>query len=70
MDSEPCYRNVLRRISPEINDVRSSTTREDRAVTTLRVWLTVFGLASCTLLLQGCGALQGCPDRTTICKLI
>ncbi len=36
----------------------------------LRAWVTVFGLASCTLLLQGCGALQGCPDRTTICKLM
>lgn len=25
---------------------------------------------SCLLLLQGCGALQGCPGRDTICKLM
>ena len=36
----------------------------------LRFYVAAFGILSCMLLLQGCGALQGCPDRTTICRMM
>lgn len=28
-----------------------------------------FGIASCMLILQGCGALQGCPEQAAICNM-
>jgi len=44
--------------------------RKDSDMRIPRAWVAVAGIVSCLLMLQGCGALQGCPDRTTICRMM
>jgi hypothetical protein len=40
------------------------------AVRHIRLAMRSIAMVSCLLLLQGCGALQGCPERKTICQMI
>ena len=44
--------------------------RKDSDMRIPRAWVAIAGIVSCMLMLQGCGALQGCPDRTTICRMM